>query len=259
MTWYSDIAASDVETAAKKLAGNWRSFESFHWHSDARPADAENCAIVYLSNRDADCLTQSNAAAIKDALSEFTGWMRDPYDGYKFDVEEQSHNHWAVGHVDGIVIRCIGPDGKATPAFRVLYELAEKLDTYPVLDEDDFSQRESDEADETWDSFACSEFRRALHNLAPHHEGLIDAIPVGHLRTIWRAIAEEKNLCGGPEYESNEGGAYFPFDAVFGARAPRHMRVTWPDVRRIILDVKADQHPMRLARKFDAARKTVAP
>jgi hypothetical protein len=255
-SWYSELASTDVETAAKELAGNWRKFESFHWHSDARPADADNCAIVYLSNRDADCLTESNAAAIKDALSEFTGWMADPIDGSTFDVEEQSHNHWAVGHVDGIVIRCIGPDGKVTPAFRVLYELAEKLDGYPVLDEDDFSERESDAADEAWEFYGASDFRSALRKLAPHHDELLGAIPDDHLRTIWEKIAEERI---GGESQVHEGdGVHFPFGRALGVyfgSAP----MTWPDVRTIILDIKADEHPMRLARKFDAARKTVAP
>lgn len=251
-SWYTEIASSDVEDAARELAGNWRHFEDFGWDSDAQPADAENCAIVYLSHRDADVLTESNAAAIKDALSEFTGWMRDPIDGASFDVEEQSHRHWAVGHVDGIVIRCIGPDGKATRAFHVLHELACKLDTYPVLDDDDFSQRESDAADEAWSNYGASDFRSELSKLAPHHAELFDAVPDDHLRTIWGAIAEE---CLGGESEIHEGsGVYFPFRHVFAPTAVWHKKLSWPDVRTVFLDVKADQAPMRLARRLDAAR-----
>jgi hypothetical protein len=242
--WYENVA-DDVEEAAKALAGNWKHFGSFAWDRSSREAEgADESAIVYLSNRDSGCLDKSNEAHILEALEDFTT-------GETPDVRTESHNHWAVGHVDGIVIRCTR-DGRATEAFKVLHALCLDLQGYPVLDEDDFSQRESDEADATWTNYAADEFRRELAALAPHHEALFDALPTAHLRTIWSAIAE-KHL-GGSEYESQDDGAHFSFWAVFGKRAGA-CAIDWPAVRTIILDIKADEHPMRLARKFDDARR----
>lgn len=135
----------DVVTAAREMAGNWKSFESFGW--GGRPDDnqvADECAIVYLSDRDSDCLDQSNEAQIIDALRPWTGAIDDGD-----DVETQSHNHWAVGHVDGIVIRCLR-NGEPTAAFRELHGLLMRLADYPVLDEMDYSERENEEAQRVW-------------------------------------------------------------------------------------------------------------
>jgi len=162
-TWYTRLASyEDVNEAARALAGNWRKFESFGWHG--RPTHRpEDCAIVYLENRDSDCLDQSNAAAIYAALHAWTGLQCDGS-----DVETQSHNHWAVGHVDGIVIRCLDAKGKATAAFKALHALAAKLDGYPVLDEDDFSRREQEAADLTWKS--CYREAERIEYIRQHRE-----------------------------------------------------------------------------------------
>jgi hypothetical protein len=141
MSWYR--LNSDVTMAARSLAGNWKSFDNFSWNGNPKHRP-EDCAIVYLSNRDSGCLTESNEAAIHAALRP---WMGSLDDGDL--VESQSHNHWAVGHVDGIVIRCVDDKGP-TAAFRKLHELAQQLDTYPVLDENDFSDRERAAACKAW-------------------------------------------------------------------------------------------------------------
>lgn len=122
---------ADVETAAHDMAGNHRKFESFAWWE--RPADDENWTVVYTSNRDSGLLDQSNAAEIEKALEPFI-------DGG--DVIPQSHSHWGVGWVDGFVIRVFNQDGTITPAFRVWCELQESLSDYPLLNEEDYSERE---------------------------------------------------------------------------------------------------------------------
>jgi hypothetical protein len=141
-SWYD--MSDNVTEAARELAGNWRRFQSFGWSAkpDVRP---EDYAIVYLSNRDSDTLEESNAAAILAELAPFLGEISDGA-----DVETCSHNHWAVGHVDGIVIRCVDADGQPTAAFAALHALAMRLACYPCLDENDWSEREHVAADETW-------------------------------------------------------------------------------------------------------------
>ena len=56
--------------------------------------DPDNWAIIYTHNRDSGLLDQSNADAIAEAMEPFT-------DGDDPDVVMESHDHWAVGHVDG--------------------------------------------------------------------------------------------------------------------------------------------------------------
>jgi len=79
-------------------------------------------------------LDLSNAGVIAKALEPFT-------DGDDPDVVMESHNHWAVGHVDGFSIR-VFRDGKITDAFRKYHELAESMANYPILDESDYSNLE---------------------------------------------------------------------------------------------------------------------
>ena len=123
-----------LENAAKEAAGNWQHFESFCWFREQEIAAPENWAIIYTHNRDSRLLDQSNADAIAEAMDQFT-------DGNDPDVVMESHDHWAVGHVDGFSIR-VYRNGEITEAFKTYYDLMEQLDGYPVLDEEDYSRRE---------------------------------------------------------------------------------------------------------------------
>ena len=127
------IGELDLQEAAELAAGNWRDFECFVWYRDDID-DAENWGIIYTHNRDSGLLDQSNAAAITKELEPFTD-SDDP------DVVMESHDHWAVGHVDGFSIR-VFRDGKITDGFKRYHELAEAMDAYPILDEHDYSSRE---------------------------------------------------------------------------------------------------------------------
>lgn len=123
----------DLQDAATHAAGNWLDFKCFVWFRSDIP-DSQNWAVVYTHHRDSGLLDQSNAALIEKALEPFT-------DGDDADVVMESHNHWAVGHIDGFSIR-VFKDGKITDAFRKYHELAEAMDAYPILDEEDYSRRE---------------------------------------------------------------------------------------------------------------------
>ncbi len=124
--------AIDLETAAQEAAGNWRKFESFSWHD--QPDDADDWYIGYTSNRDSGLLEQSNGAAIKEELQPLT-------EGDDPDVRFERHSHWAVGHVDGFLLR-VYKNGAITEAFKKLVELKDRLANYPILNEEDHSKRE---------------------------------------------------------------------------------------------------------------------
>jgi hypothetical protein len=106
--------------------------------------DPENWTIIYTSARDSGLLAESNAAAITKALKPFL-------DDEQEDISEESHSHWAVGYVEGYSIRVHPLDDQGmpitdqyTPAFQKYCELLLAKENYPILDEDDYSLRESE-------------------------------------------------------------------------------------------------------------------
>ena len=121
-----------LEEAAKEAAGNWRKFDCFCWHRARDLDDPENWCIVYSHNRDSGLLDESNAAAIEATMEPFLEGE---------DLCPEHHHHWACGWIDGYSIR-VFRDGQITEAFRKYHELAERLDNYPLLDEEDYSSRE---------------------------------------------------------------------------------------------------------------------
>jgi hypothetical protein len=123
-----------LEEAAKEAAGNWHDFECFAWFRENELEDPDDWAIIYHSHRDSGLLDQSNAAAIEKEMEEFT-------EGDDPDVVMESHHHWAVGHIDGFSVR-VYRDGQITEAFKAYHKLAERLANYPILDEEDYSERE---------------------------------------------------------------------------------------------------------------------
>jgi hypothetical protein len=126
---------SDVEGAAKSLAGNWRAFGSFAWHRGYDLESADRWCVWYTSSRDAGLLEQFNAKAISDRLRPFSD-ADDP------DVIFERHSHWAVGYLDGFSIRVYRPDGSITPAFEEFCRIKEALENYPILHEQDYTERE---------------------------------------------------------------------------------------------------------------------
>ncbi len=128
------IGELTLEDAAKEAAGNWQHFDSFVWCREQEIEQPEDWAIIYTHNRDSGLLDQSNADAIAVAMEPFT-------DGDDPDVVMESHDHWAVGHVDGFSIR-VYRNGEITEAFKSYHGLCEQLDGYPILDEEDYSERD---------------------------------------------------------------------------------------------------------------------
>lgn len=128
------IGEMTLEEAATQAAGNWRRFGSFVWFRDDEVTDPENWAIIYTQNRDSRLLDLFNAQAVARAMGPFT-------EGDDPEVVMESHDHWAVGHVDGFSIR-VYRDGGITAAFHTYHHLAERLADYPILDEKDYGRRE---------------------------------------------------------------------------------------------------------------------
>jgi hypothetical protein len=130
--------------AARKAAGNWRKFESFGWSRAGELDEAANWTIVYTHHRGSGLLEESNAAAIENTLRPYL-------EADNPDVIEEHHRHWACGWIDGYAIRVFRNE-KVTEAFRTYIKLLERLDEYPVLDDEDYSRREYEATLENFDS-----------------------------------------------------------------------------------------------------------
>lgn len=91
-------------------------------------------------SRDSDCLEQSNFAAMLALLG-----------GESDVVTVVRESHWAVGWVEWIAIEADGTP-ESDKALQIADEAKERLTDYPVLDENDLSEREQEAANQTWQS-----------------------------------------------------------------------------------------------------------
>ncbi|QDU94068.1 hypothetical protein [Lignipirellula cremea] len=130
----TELGNLELAEAAKEAAGNWRRFDCFVWWQESELESPDDWMIHYTHHRDSGLLDQSNAEQIQQALEPFT-------EGDDPDVVEESHSHFLVGHIDGFSLR-VFKSGQITEAFRTFHGLMESLADYPILDEDEYSNRE---------------------------------------------------------------------------------------------------------------------
>ncbi len=129
----------------------------------------------------ADPLEQSNFAFVKAGLEKI-----DPKGKY---WESALFVHWATGKFDQILV-----DLTATKLVEFIYECWQSLREYPVLDEDDFSRRETEKEDEDFEDFCRYEVAR-LAEYKPLSK-LLDAdgwysptdADIAKIREIWNTV-----------------------------------------------------------------------
>lgn len=89
--------------------------------------------VLVTRNRDSDILTESNFECALERLG-----------GESDDVQVIRFGHWACGWWEALCV-VEGSDKEV-----LAQKMHKDLDGYPVLDENDFSERESKEADRVW-------------------------------------------------------------------------------------------------------------
>lgn len=125
-----------IRSFCESFRGNWRKFESFGWHSE--PEDnPDNWGIYHLDHRDSGLLDQSNSDYIRQELAEYTESQTEEY-----TVTLEHFGHWAVGWIDAIAVKVYDSNNEPTEAIVALYDILCRLDNYPVLDEEDYTDRE---------------------------------------------------------------------------------------------------------------------
>lgn len=89
-------------------------------------------AITFSKSRDSGILEQANYDAVKGDLEK----------QFPMDVSDERFTHFAVGWVDHLLVRMLDKHGKVTKAGVAALEWADRLESYPVADDEDYSRRE---------------------------------------------------------------------------------------------------------------------
>jgi len=126
---------SDVAATAKELAGNWQKFDCFCWHRRHDLPDAANWMIFYMSSPQSGLIDLSNQKVMTDRLAMYA-------EGDDPDLVFENHSHWVVNSLTGFSLRVFRADGSPTPAFEEFCRIHEAVDGYPILDEQEYSDRE---------------------------------------------------------------------------------------------------------------------
>lgn len=117
--------------------------------------------VAATLNRDSDALSRSNYRCMLSLLGGNGTEGRKGNQEVAEGVAIEEASHWACGWLQYLIV---------DPARADLVVIAEKalarLEDYPVLDEEDFSQEESEEAEQVWRN--CYRERERLEYIRKH-------------------------------------------------------------------------------------------
>jgi hypothetical protein len=114
--------------------------------------DQQNWLVLEVfRNRDSQCLEESNFAVALDILG-----------GESETVQVHRFGHWTNGWFELLLI---DPNSEA---YTQALEIESKLEDYPLLDEDDVSDRQYEAAQETWKN--CYSDRQRLEYVRKNYE-----------------------------------------------------------------------------------------
>lgn len=121
---------------------------SWQYASNYAGEDYSHMVVVCSQHRDSKILAQSNFACALEMLG-----------GEGKHVEVARSGHWAVGWVE-----CILVNPKSKRKLAIAYDIVTSLEDYPVLNEDDYSEREY----ESYSAFAEGEKKYIALALMKH-------------------------------------------------------------------------------------------
>lgn len=119
-------------------------------------------------NRASDLLTQSNWDQQWDALKAFRADVPDADEASPVSVCE---NHWLVGWVEWVAIH-----ESNGPALREADRLAARMESYPVLNEEDWSNREWEDYEKGWKDYGFKDFIREIRDAFELRDSTFDAM-----------------------------------------------------------------------------------
>lgn len=103
--------------------------------------------FVFLGqNRDSDALTRSNfRTSLKRLGGENSSYQNEGEDTEQSNVIVVRESHWACGWIEWI-----GIHKDHAPGIKAAEEMEAAMESYPVLSEEDWSELESEEANQVW-------------------------------------------------------------------------------------------------------------
>lgn len=133
-------------------------------------------------HRDSDLLTQSNWEVSLKAIQAHSRDVEDNGESTE-GVQVVTENHWAVGWVSWLAIHpsCVEAVAEAE-------RIAEKLESYPVLDEMHWSELEFNDYCRNWQSFGHREFIQELERAELIEEGACDECAKEATREAFEAL-----------------------------------------------------------------------
>lgn len=113
--------------------------EAHRWQyaSNYRGEDYSKYIVAYTQTRDSDTLEQSNFEAMKQLLGKH--------------CQVESASHWACGWVEYILVK-----DTAVKTLKKLDEALQRLEEYPILDEDHYNEVTCESTDEQCKDYASS-------------------------------------------------------------------------------------------------------
>lgn len=119
------------------------------WSNYVGQTDFAGWDCLLTQNRDSDCLIRSNFRSALKVLG-----------GEGDNVTIHRFGHWACGWWEALAVK------QGTPEHDTASKLADRLENYPVVDDEDFSALEQGEANDTWKS--CYSWRERVNYIREH-------------------------------------------------------------------------------------------
>lgn len=116
--------------------------KKWEWPQNYGGAEWHGYYVFLSRTRDSDILEESNFAVALAALGGETGFDDEGH----AEVAVVRESHWAVGWLEWIAVH-----EAATEKIAIAEKLLERLENYPVLDEEDYSAREYEGCAEYWE------------------------------------------------------------------------------------------------------------
>ena len=139
-----DMHLSEIELPTlTSVVSNPSGLDSLSNYSGTDPDEFSNLLVVLTRSRDSDCLTESNWEV---ALEQLGGEENEHVEIHRF-------GHWACGWWEALVVK------EGTNQHRIAQEITSSLSDYPVLDDEHFTQKEMEHANDVWQDCYCSEER----------------------------------------------------------------------------------------------------
>ncbi|MCP4113797.1 MAG: hypothetical protein GY737_00045 [Desulfobacteraceae bacterium] len=143
--------------------------------------------VPVIQTRDSEPLEESNFAAALEILG-----------GEDHFVEVHRFGHWGPGWIEIIIVHPYAQlsDRRYVTFANLAEEIERRLADYPVLDEEDLCERESEAAGESWNCWGRRELESKVEEC---------------LEIQWLDIDSDAldEIAGFPEYEAHSDGTYF--------------------------------------------------